>query len=135
MRFPSNWRIYWISLSWLVFFHQCSKLQNQFLFLRKISKWDYSNYRSISLLLNIEKILEKRMYKRLYSFLNNSNIIYNSKFGFRRQYSTCHTLALFSMRGGAKRPSRQFFPCNSTNVGISPQNFLTFSFHPFATLV
>ena len=29
----------------------------------------------------------------------------------------------------------QFFPCNSTNVGISPQNFQTFSFNPLATLV
>ena len=29
----------------------------------------------------------------------------------------------------------QFFPVTSTNVGISPQNFVTFSFNPFATLV
>ena len=26
-----------------------------------------------------------------------------------------------------------FSPCNFTNVGVSPQNFLTFSFDPFAT--
>ena len=32
------------------------------------SKLDYSNYRPISLLSNIEKILEKHMYKRLYRF-------------------------------------------------------------------
>ena len=30
------------------------------------SRLNYSNYRLISLLSNIEKILEKRMYKRLY---------------------------------------------------------------------
>ena len=35
---------------------------------KKDSKLDYSNYRPISLLSNIEKILEKRMYKRLYTF-------------------------------------------------------------------
>ena len=36
---------------------------------------------------------------------------------------------------GAKRPSLPvFFPVISTNVGISPQNFLTFNFNPFATL-
>ena len=29
----------------------------------------------------------------------------------------------------------QFFPVTSTNVGISSQNFVTFSFNPFATLV
>ena len=33
------------------------------------SKLDYSNYRTISLLSYIEKILEKIMYKRLYVFL------------------------------------------------------------------
>ena len=44
---------------------------------KKDSKLDYSNYRPISLLSHIEKILEKLMYKRLYAFLNNSDIIYN----------------------------------------------------------
>ena len=44
---------------------------------KKDSKLDYSNYRPISLLSNIEKILAKLMYKRLYTFLNNNNIIYN----------------------------------------------------------
>ena len=32
------------------------------------------------------------MYKRLYTLLNNKNIIYSSQFGFRQQYSTFHTL-------------------------------------------
>ena len=32
------------------------------------------------------------MYKRLYSFLNNNNIIYNLLFSFRQQYSTSHSL-------------------------------------------
>ena len=58
----------------------------------KDSKLDYSNYRPISLLSNIEKILQKFMYKRLYTFLNNNNIIYNLQFGFRQQYSTSHAL-------------------------------------------
>ena len=53
---------------------------------------DCSNYRPISLLSSTEKILEKPMYKRLYSFLNNNNIIYNLQFGFRQQYSTSHAL-------------------------------------------
>ena len=37
--------------------------------------------------------------------------------------------------GGAKRPPTSFSPVTSTNVGLSTQNFLTFSFNPFATLV
>ena len=32
------------------------------------------------------------MYKRLYTFLNKNNVIYNQQFGFRQQYSTSHTL-------------------------------------------
>ena len=42
---------------------------------QKDSKLDYSNYCPIPLLSNIEKILEKLMCKRLYTFLNNNNII------------------------------------------------------------
>ena len=59
---------------------------------KKYSKLDYSNYCPISLLSNIEKVLEKLMYKRLYMFLNNNNIIYNVQFGFRQQYSASHAL-------------------------------------------
>ena len=37
---------------------------------------------------------------------------------------------------GAKMPPYQFFsPVTSTNVGISPQKFLAFSFNPFDRLV
>ena len=32
------------------------------------------------------------MYKRLYTFLNKNNVIYNLEFRFRQQYSTSHTL-------------------------------------------
>ena len=38
-------------------------------------------------------------------------------------------------RTGPKRPPISFSPVASINVGISPQNFLAFSFNPFATLV
>ena len=56
---------------------------------KKDSKLAYSKYRPISLLSNIEKILEKLMYKRPYTFLDNTNIIYDLQYGFRQQYSTC----------------------------------------------
>ena len=45
----------------------------------------------MSLLSDIEKILEKLMCKRLYTFLSK-NVIYNLQFGFRQQYSTSHAL-------------------------------------------
>ena len=57
---------------------------------KKDSKLDYSNYPPISLLSNVKKILEKLLYKRLHTFLNNS-VIYNLQFGFRQHYSTSHT--------------------------------------------
>ena len=59
---------------------------------KKDSELNYSNYRPISLLSNIEEILKKLMYKGLYTFLYTNNIINNLQFGFRQQYSTSHTL-------------------------------------------
>ena len=56
------------------------------------SKVDYTNYRPISLLSNIEKIIEKLMYKRLSNFLDINNLIYSLQFGFRPKYSTTHAL-------------------------------------------
>lgn len=51
-----------------------------------------SNYRSTSLLSNIEKIYAKLMYSRLVSFLKAHNQIYSRQFGFRKSHSTVHTL-------------------------------------------
>ena len=68
---------------------------------KKDSKLDYSNYSPISLLSNIEKILEKFMYKRLFTFHDNKNIIYDLQFGFRQQYST--SLALINITENIKK--------------------------------
>ncbi len=46
------------------------------------------NYRPISLLSIFNKLLEKLMYKRLFAFLNQFNILEKYQFGFRRGYST-----------------------------------------------
>ena len=51
------------------------------------SKKYLANYRPITLLLTISKILEKLVYKRVYRFLNNNNQIYNSQYGFRSNHS------------------------------------------------
>ena len=51
-----------------------------------------NNYRPISLLSNINKIIEKIMYKRLYSFLSINKCIYDLQFGFRNNHSTNHAL-------------------------------------------
>ncbi|MBY0580760.1 MAG: hypothetical protein K2P53_03665 [Rickettsiales bacterium] len=56
------------------------------------SKLLCTNYRPISLLSNISKLLEKLMYSRVYSFLNSFNCLNEFQFGFRSKHSTCHAL-------------------------------------------
>ena len=46
-----------------------------------------TNYRPISLLLTISKVLEKLIYIRTYSFLNENNQLYVSQYGFRNNHS------------------------------------------------
>ena len=48
----------------------------------------FSNYRPVSVLPLISKILERLMYNRLLLFLNKHNVIYDYQFGFRQKYST-----------------------------------------------
>ena len=43
------------------------------------------------MLLIVQKILEKHMYNRLYTFPSNNGVIYISQFGFR-QYYLSHAL-------------------------------------------
>ena len=54
---------------------------------KKDSKLDFSNYIPISLLSNLDNILEKLMYTEIVKFFNN---FYLLKFGFRQNYSTTH---------------------------------------------
>ena len=59
---------------------------------KKQSKIDYTNYRPISFISNIEKITEKLMYKRLSNFIEINNLIYLLQFGFHPKYPTTHAL-------------------------------------------
>jgi len=55
---------------------------------KKGDKSEAINYRPISLLSVFDKLLERLMYNRLYSFLTKHNILYKYQFGFRKKYST-----------------------------------------------
>ena len=59
---------------------------------KKGDKLECSNYRPISLLPNISKIIEKAMYTRLYKFLEKYSSLYKKQFGFRNSHSTNHAL-------------------------------------------
>ena len=44
-------------------------------------------YRPISLIITLSKLLEKIVYERVYQFLNNTDQIYKSQYGFRSRHS------------------------------------------------
>ena len=48
----------------------------------------FTNYRPISLLPSISKIFEKVIYKQLYVYFQESELFYNSQYGFRKGHST-----------------------------------------------
>ena len=59
---------------------------------KKGSRLSVCNYRPISLLSNLNKILEKLMFSRVYNFLEKYNCIYKLQFGFRLKHNTNHAL-------------------------------------------
>ena len=60
--------------------------------IKKGDQQDCNNYRPISVLSNISKLIEKLLYNRLYKFLNQNKCLYNNQFGFRNHQSTNHAL-------------------------------------------
>ena len=54
----------------------------------------FSNYRPVSVLPVISKILERIMYNRLIEYLDKNNILYAKQFGFRKSHSSVMALML-----------------------------------------
>ena len=77
---------------------------------KKDSKLDFSNYRPISLLSNLDKLLEKLKCTRIVKFFNNNNLFYLLQFGFRQNYSTTHALISLTEKIG-KYLDEGKFPC------------------------
>ena len=75
---------------------------------KKDSKLKCSNDRQISSLSNINKVLERLMYNRLYNFLKMNSVIYDLKFGFRQKYSTSHALINSTGKIRGQLDSRNF---------------------------
>lgn len=55
---------------------------------KKGDKTDITNYRPVSILPCISKILERLIYNRLSNFINKHNILYDLQFGFREKHGT-----------------------------------------------
>ena len=51
-----------------------------------------SDYRPISLLSNLNKIMEKLIFKRVYEYFEKYNCLYDLQFGFRSKHFTVHAL-------------------------------------------
>ena len=59
---------------------------------KKGDNLDYNNYRPISLISNIGKLIEKVVHKRLYSFLGKKSVLFKKRYGFRNKLSTNHAM-------------------------------------------
>ena len=68
-------------------FLTCMKLAEVVPLFKSKDHREKSNYRPISLLLTLSKLLEKIIYKRVYTFLNSTNQLYCSQYGFRTGHS------------------------------------------------
>ena len=56
------------------------------------SKDEVENYRPISLLITISKVLEKIIYRQVYSFLTYTDQLYQSQYGFRKNHACDHAV-------------------------------------------
>ena len=93
-------------------FIDCFKLATVCPVFKKGDSNNINNYRPVSLLSNISKLLEKVMYNRLYSFLEKQNFFYNYQFGFRKNHSTTHAISILVEK------ISQSFSCKKATLGI-----------------
>ena len=76
-----------LSISQGVFPNACKVAKLKPIF-KKSKKTDPSNYRSISLLPSISKIIERVIHDQTNAFLSDEDILYNYQSGFRDNHST-----------------------------------------------
>ena len=65
--------------------HQLTRVKPLY---KKNSNLDVGNYRPVSILSVVSKILEKAVYAQLEAYLVENNIIYDYQSGFRSSFST-----------------------------------------------
>ena len=72
---------------------KCSKVAALF---KAVDRTNASNYRPISILPTMSKILEKVVHSQFYDLLNSNNLISTKQFGFRPKLSTTSALTSFA---------------------------------------
>lgn len=63
---------------------------------KKGSKLDYCNYRPITILPTLDKVIEKFIAKQIHSFFETNSILSNKQFGFQPKKSTTQLLSAFT---------------------------------------
>ena len=59
---------------------------------KRVSKFECSNYRPISLHFNYDKIIEKLVHKRLVELWNDQKVLHKKQLGFQKDFSPVHTI-------------------------------------------
>ena len=79
---------------------------------KKDSLIEIENYRPISLLSNIGKLIEKLLHERIYKFLEKENLLYSKQFGFRKHHNTSHAIIALT------ESIRKSLKANEYSVGV-----------------
>ena len=77
---------------------------------KKGFKLECANYRPMSLLPNLDKIIEKFMHKKLMGFLNDQKILHKKQFGFQKNFSIGHAV-ISLIENIEKAIDNKFFIC------------------------
>ena len=68
---------------------------------------DFGNYRPISLLPTLSKIIEKIVQKQLYEYMDSNNLFSNSQYGFRKNHATEYAAMEFVDKIGETMNNKQ----------------------------
>ena len=75
------------------------------------AKDDFSNYRHISLLPTLSKVLDKVVHKRVYSFRTPNELFCNiNQYGFRRKHSTIDAITKFVTYAISSLDGKHYYP-------------------------
>ena len=66
------------------------KITNVIPVFKKGDRQDYNNYRPISVISNLSKLIQKIAHKSLYNFLEKHSLLFEKQYGFGTKMSTNH---------------------------------------------